>query len=152
MREKKHSFNQFSFQLLSASLVSRGDEDNGLMGFKPEDIQKEKRRGNKLTCSRCKRKGATIGCCKSSCKKSFHLPCAITSKCSFEFIGTYRSFCNVHIATLNTSKRHAHDEICDICRCEMNEYDRMSSMQTTCCQSDKWFHKVTVDCPYRICL
>lgn len=128
------------FQLLT--LVANGDEGNGLMGFLPEDIHKEKKRGSKLTCSRCKRKGATIGCCKSACKKSFHLPCAIKAKCSFEFIDTYRSFCNVHIETVNTSKQHAPDDICGICNCDMGEYDRMSSMQMVCCTTDKWFHKV----------
>lgn len=39
----------FVLQLLSASLVSNGDEGNGLMGFLPVDIQKEKKRGAKLT-------------------------------------------------------------------------------------------------------
>lgn len=114
------------------------------MGFLPEDIQKEIKRGSKLTCSRCKRNGATIGCCKSACRNSFHLPCAIKANCSSEFIDTYRSFCNVHIATINTSKRHTPDEKCFICQCDMNEYDRTSSMQMACCKDDKWFQKVCI--------
>lgn len=112
------------------------------MGFLPDDIMKEKRRGDKLKCSRCKRKGATIGCCKASCKKSYHLPCAIKSKCSFEFIDTFRTFCNVHIETINTTQRHTHDEICGLCKEEMMEFDRSTSMRMVCCDNNQWFHKV----------
>lgn len=48
-----------------------------LFGFSTRDVLKERRRGCKLTCSKCKKKGATVGCETKSCPKSFHYPCAI---------------------------------------------------------------------------
>src|SRR3546814_7789079 len=35
------------------------------------------RRGKKLACSGCKQRGATIGCNVRSCKKSYHVVCAM---------------------------------------------------------------------------
>lgn len=112
------------------------------MGFVPADIEKEEKRGAKLTCSYCKGKGATIGCCKQKCKKSFHLPCAIKSNCSFEFIGTFKTFCALHHATVNTSKKHSIDDVCAICSQKMNEYDVTKSIQMACCRNEDWYHKM----------
>ncbi|XP_027146725.1 uncharacterized protein phf11 isoform X3 [Larimichthys crocea] len=50
-----------------------------LFGFSVDDVIGEVRRGNKLICSHCKKKGATAGCEVVRCKKSFHYPCAVTA-------------------------------------------------------------------------
>lgn len=43
------------------------------------------RRGKKLACAGCKQKGATIGCNVRSCKKSYHVACAMRyTRWSFE--------------------------------------------------------------------
>uniref|UniRef100_A0A4W6D2C0 PHD-type domain-containing protein n=1 Tax=Lates calcarifer TaxID=8187 RepID=A0A4W6D2C0_LATCA len=52
-------------------------EFDDLFGFSVEDVMKEVKRGGKLTCNKCKRKGATAGCEVGRCKKSYHYPCAI---------------------------------------------------------------------------
>ncbi|KAK5618490.1 hypothetical protein CRENBAI_017345 [Crenichthys baileyi] len=48
-----------------------------LFGFSAEDVLKEVKRGGKLCCGRCRRKGATAGCEVKRCKKTFHYPCAV---------------------------------------------------------------------------
>lgn len=48
-----------------------------LFGFSVEDVLEEVKRGNRLICYHCKKKGATVGCEVKRCKKSFHYPCAV---------------------------------------------------------------------------
>lgn len=38
------------FQLFSSGLAQNGDDDEGIMGFLPRDIEKEIQRGRKLVC------------------------------------------------------------------------------------------------------
>eukprot|EP01047_Picozoa_sp_COSAG01_P016172 COSAG01_NODE_822_length_13306_cov_4.866132_13_plen_1123_part_00 len=38
-------------------------------------------RGQTIKCDLCKRTGATVGCCTSSCTASFHFKCAIRARC-----------------------------------------------------------------------
>ncbi|KAM4559443.1 uncharacterized protein phf11 [Odontesthes bonariensis] len=48
-----------------------------LFGFSVDDVLDEVKRGSKLACYYCKKKGATAGCENGRCKKSFHYPCAV---------------------------------------------------------------------------
>ncbi|XP_061547249.1 PHD finger protein 6 isoform X2 [Phycodurus eques] len=48
-----------------------------LFGFSVEDVREEVKRGSKLLCAKCKKKGATAGCEVKSCSKCYHYPCAI---------------------------------------------------------------------------
>ncbi|XP_043690519.1 BRCA1-associated RING domain protein 1-like [Telopea speciosissima] len=41
------------------------------------NLEKEISRGAKLKCSHCGLKGAALGCYAESCRKSFHVPCAV---------------------------------------------------------------------------
>ncbi|KAJ4956378.1 hypothetical protein NE237_013161 [Protea cynaroides] len=41
------------------------------------NLEKEISRGAKLKCSQCGLKGAALGCYAESCRKSFHVPCAV---------------------------------------------------------------------------
>uniref|UniRef100_A0AAQ5ZJS0 PHD-type domain-containing protein n=1 Tax=Amphiprion ocellaris TaxID=80972 RepID=A0AAQ5ZJS0_AMPOC len=54
-----------------------GKKFDDLFGFSVEDVLKEVKRGNKLLCHYCKKKGATAGCEVKRCKKSYHYPCAV---------------------------------------------------------------------------
>ncbi|XP_029386493.1 histone-lysine N-methyltransferase 2A [Echeneis naucrates] len=86
--------------LYSSGLFCRySPEFDDLFGFSVEDVIKEVRRGNKLNCYRCKKKGATAGCEVSRCKRSFHYPCAVQA--GAEIIedpdnGKYGLFCLKH--------------------------------------------------------
>lgn len=93
-------------------------------------------------CVFCKKRGASIGCCSEKCKKSFHLPCALNNQCTFEFVDTYRSFCNLHYTgTVNPSQSHEDDEKCAICTTKMGEFHPSNSMQFSCCSTGHWYHK-----------
>ncbi|XP_017265807.1 actin cytoskeleton-regulatory complex protein pan1 [Kryptolebias marmoratus] len=48
-----------------------------LFGFSVSDVKREVKRGRKLSCSGCRKRGATSGCEVRRCKKSFHYPCAV---------------------------------------------------------------------------
>lgn len=64
--------------LYSSGLFCReSPQFDDLFGFTVSDVLKEIQRGRKLSCNKCKKKGATVGCENKRCKKSFHYPCAI---------------------------------------------------------------------------
>lgn len=90
------------------------------------------------TCYYCKLKGANIGCCRKSCRKSFHLPCALENNCLVQFRDKFPSFCHIHHGIERTSI-HAKDEICLLCSKDMKEFHPVTSVQLNCCES-KWYH------------
>ncbi|XP_044221641.1 uncharacterized protein phf11 isoform X2 [Thunnus albacares] len=74
-------------------------EFDDLFGFSVEDVMKEVRRGNKLACYRCKKKGATAGCEIKRCKKSYHYPCAVQEGAHIvedDDEGNYTLYCSTH--------------------------------------------------------
>lgn len=95
-------------------------------------------------CFYCKKKGATIGCCRAkprSCKRSFHLPCAIKEHCIFSFTEGFQSFCHSH-ANVELSSKYNKKTACKICKNEMGEYNIAQSIESSCCSS--WYHKLCV--------
>lgn len=86
--------------LFSAGIFCRDSpQSDDLFGFSVEDVINEVKRGNKLMCSGCKRKGATAGCGVKRCKRSYHYPCAVDEGAeSFEDpdTGKYELFCFKH--------------------------------------------------------
>ncbi|XP_077072628.1 uncharacterized protein phf11 isoform X4 [Siphateles boraxobius] len=70
-----------------------------LFGFTVEDVTKERRRGKKLFCHHCKKRGATAGCDVKRCKHSYHYPCAIEARGRAKedyTAGKYILFCELH--------------------------------------------------------
>ncbi|XP_020316337.1 PHD finger protein 11 isoform X4 [Oncorhynchus kisutch] len=61
----------------SGIICQNSPEFDNLFGFSVEDVLNELKRGNRLYCYRCKKKGATVGCEVKRCKKSYHYPCAV---------------------------------------------------------------------------
>ncbi|XP_052349173.1 bromodomain and PHD finger-containing protein 3-like isoform X2 [Oncorhynchus keta] len=61
----------------SGIICQNSPEFDDLFGFSVEDVLNELKRGNRLICYRCKKKGATVGCEVKRCKKSYHYPCAV---------------------------------------------------------------------------
>lgn len=45
------------------------------------NVSKAISRGQTIKCDLCKKPGATVGCCTSSCAASFHFKCAIRARC-----------------------------------------------------------------------
>ncbi|XP_076857445.1 uncharacterized protein phf11 isoform X2 [Brachyhypopomus gauderio] len=70
-----------------------------LFGFEVDDVKKEYRRGKKLTCNYCKKKGATAGCEVKSCPRSYHYPCAREARAKpvkNSAQGSYMLYCKYH--------------------------------------------------------
>ncbi|XP_056611566.1 histone-lysine N-methyltransferase 2A [Triplophysa dalaica] len=70
-----------------------------LFGFAVKDVKQEVRRGGKLVCHHCQRRGATAGCEVKSCKRSYHYPCANEANASvIEDLneGRYILYCEKH--------------------------------------------------------
>ncbi|KAJ8410062.1 hypothetical protein AAFF_G00211030, partial [Aldrovandia affinis] len=86
--------------LYSSNLVNKNTpDDDDLLGFDTEDVKEEMRRGRKLKCSQCKRRGATVGCEIRKCKRSFHYQCAMEANAkNVEDVrrGVFKIYCHSH--------------------------------------------------------
>ena len=59
-----------------------------------QNVEKALSRGSKLTCTLCKKRGATTGCCHGDCKCNYHFACGLQDG------GVYKEdktvYCNTH--------------------------------------------------------
>jgi superfamily II DNA or RNA helicase len=89
------------------------------------------KRGRQLACSRCKERGATVGCVVEKCRCNYHLRCAIASK--GEFIGSpYSLYCKDHAV----EKR---EEPKSFCVCGTQDQDD-NSLSLECGSCEMKFH------------
>uniref|UniRef100_I3JHP2 PHD-type domain-containing protein n=1 Tax=Oreochromis niloticus TaxID=8128 RepID=I3JHP2_ORENI len=86
--------------LFSAGIFCRDSPQfDDLFGFSVGDVLNEVKRGSKLTCNHCKKKGATAGCEVKRCKKSYHYPCAVKEGATTiedDDQGRYVIYCSSH--------------------------------------------------------
>ncbi|XP_048504755.1 uncharacterized protein LOC105690534 isoform X3 [Athalia rosae] len=141
--------------LLSSNMEQNGEDDQGILGFMPADIQKELRRGKKLSCCYCKRSGATLGCCHARCKRVFHLPCGLQAGSLHQFFGEFRSYCVTHRIQQKIDE-HIKQEaaaagtvICCICYDDVSPNNTIRTLWAPCCRKNAWFHR---DCVQRLAL
>ncbi|XP_014020131.2 uncharacterized protein phf11 isoform X2 [Salmo salar] len=90
----------------SGIICQNSPELDDLFGFTVKDVQNEMRRGNRLICYRCKRKGATVGCEVKCCQKSYHYPCAVGDRAhnvEDRIAGKYTVYCQKHNPELAAS-------------------------------------------------
>ncbi|KAL4438028.1 hypothetical protein ABPG77_004249 [Micractinium sp. CCAP 211/92] len=59
-------------------------------------VPEEVRRGYSLKCSCCRRRGAAMGCDLSSCRRTYHLPCAMLEKHSRFASDSWQLYCPEH--------------------------------------------------------
>ncbi|XP_061649330.1 PHD finger protein 6 isoform X2 [Phyllopteryx taeniolatus] len=81
---------------------------DNLFGFSVEDVMGEVKRGSKLLCAKCKKKGATAGCEVNTCSKCYHYPCAIEDVAETvvdSAKGEYMLFCFKHKEKQQQSKK-----------------------------------------------
>ena len=55
-------------------------------GEEIKNLESELARAAKLKCSTCGQKGAALGCFVKSCRKSYHLPCALNLDCRWDSV------------------------------------------------------------------
>ncbi|XP_055307028.1 PHD finger protein 7-like [Sitodiplosis mosellana] len=138
----KYSYGEMTLHnfclLFSANLQQKKEVSEGILGYLKEDIKNEVKRASKLTCYYCKLKGASIGCCRKTCRKSFHLPCALENNCLVQFSGEFDSFCHIHHG-IERSSIHTKDEKCLLCNETMKDFHPVTSVELNCCGS-KWYH------------
>ncbi|KAM7380317.1 hypothetical protein PAMP_003625 [Pampus punctatissimus] len=91
-------------------------EFDDLFGFSVVDVMEEVKRGGKLTCFKCKKKGATAGCENRRCKKSYHYPCAVqegAQPVEDADEGKYQLYCRKHYEKMqnegNNGSTNGHD-------------------------------------------
>ncbi|BFG02660.1 uncharacterized protein DMAD_02110 [Drosophila madeirensis] len=130
---------------LSSNLVQRGDDNNGISRFLKEDILAEVERAKKLMCHYCNRGGASIGCCKSTCRRSFHFSCGLENLARNQFCGSYKSYCHSHVG--KSKVRPPADETCVMCLelvvPEKEKFRQVLALQAPCCRNG-WFHRKCV--------
>ncbi|XP_046818615.1 myb-like protein I isoform X4 [Vespa crabro] len=136
--------------LLSSNMEQKGNDNEGILGFLVEDIQKELRRGKRLICSYCKKNGATLGCCNTRCKRIFHFPCGLRAGTLHQFFGEFRSYCINHRPKqkIDEKKRKVIKEntdiLCCICYDNVNPKNFIGTLWAPCCKKDAWFHRKCV--------
>ncbi|XP_059349934.1 histone-lysine N-methyltransferase SETDB2 [Ammospiza nelsoni] len=87
--------------LFSSGFVESEDHnpENLEIRFDVSSVLKELRRGKRLACSFCRKKGATVGCEERTCRRSYHFFCALCDDAAVEtdeVNGVYRVFCPKH--------------------------------------------------------
>ncbi|CAN8196032.1 unnamed protein product [Coccothraustes coccothraustes] len=87
--------------LFSSGFVESEDQnpENLEIRFDVSSVLKELRRGKRLACNFCHKKGATVGCEKRTCRRSYHFFCALCDDAAVEtdeVNGVYRVFCPKH--------------------------------------------------------
>ncbi|XP_034191293.2 uncharacterized protein LOC117609273 isoform X1 [Osmia lignaria lignaria] len=136
--------------LLSSNMEQRGDDNEGILGFLIADIQKELRRGKRLTCTYCKKSGATLGCCNVKCKRIFHYPCGLNAGTLNQFFGEFRSFCINHRpkqkidSEMKKELTISSKVMCYICYDQVNPYSITDTIWAPCCNKNAWFHRKCV--------
>lgn len=133
--------------LFSSGLEQKGKDDDGIRGFLPADIRKEIKRGARLKCVYCHKKGATVGCAEQRCKKSYHLPCGNKHDSLQQHFDQFKSFCKEHRPTQKLGKRGGKrsdksDNICTICQEKVVRKATFKVLWTPCCE--EFFHKECV--------
>lgn len=129
---------QFHLQLFSSNLQQKLDDKEEILGYLKDDVKKEIKRASKLTCFYCRLKGANIGCCRKSCRKSFHLPCLLQHNGSVQFCDKFDSFCHIH-HNVERSSIHSKEEICSLYSQNMMEIHAITSIELNCCGSKESF-------------
>ncbi|XP_036396889.1 uncharacterized protein phf11 [Megalops cyprinoides] len=94
----------------SSNLVNPDTPDgDDLLGFALDDVREEIRRGRRLKCPKCKKLGATVGCEKGICKRSYHFLCALedhAEKVEDVNKGIFKIYCVKH-KQADVNERHS---------------------------------------------
>ncbi|KAK7863552.1 hypothetical protein R5R35_011177 [Gryllus longicercus] len=135
--------------LLSSKVQQRGSDNEGILGFLPMDIRNEVKRGKKLTCIYCGKRGATLSCHYSKCRSHFHLPCGRSRDTFHEFFGEFKSFCCRHRKTQRIKgdvlkAMSGKQSTCSICLESVPATPSPSTLWAPCCSKDAWFHRICI--------
>jgi len=137
--------------LFSSGLGQAGGEGEGLKGFLHQDINREVKRGARLKCVYCRKKGATVGCAEPKCKKSYHLNCGYNHKALCQFYDQFKSYCREHRPVQRVQRRggggkngdKALTEIqCAVCQEKVLKKVSLQTLVSPCCSG--FLHRTCV--------
>ncbi|XP_072849956.1 PHD finger protein 11 isoform X2 [Pogona vitticeps] len=99
--ERKAVTLTYSAKLYSSGLMESEEysPDNVDIRFDVTSVLSEIKRGKRLICNFCRKKGATVGCEIKTCRRSYHYFCALCDDAAVEtdeIKGIYRMFCPNH--------------------------------------------------------
>jgi len=126
--------------MFSSGLEQKGEEDQGIMGFQPDDIIKEWKRGSYLKCFYCKKKYSTVGCIATGCRKCYHLPCGLENGSLQQFFGNFGSYCLEHRPLQEPKHKPGSKKAreCGICLDNLNPKS-YQNLYSPCCGG--YFHR-----------
>lgn len=130
--------------LFSSGLGQKGKENEGIKGFLAADIRKELKRGARLKCVHCRKKGATVGCAEQKCKKSYHLPCGSRQDSLQQYFDQFKSYCREHrpaqkVVRTGNKRGDKKENICVICQQKLLRKTNMKTLWGPCCE--EFFHR-----------
>uniref|UniRef100_A0A8D0GXH9 G2/M-phase specific E3 ubiquitin protein ligase n=1 Tax=Sphenodon punctatus TaxID=8508 RepID=A0A8D0GXH9_SPHPU len=127
--------------LMSSGIWQRGEEEEGIYGFLIADIRKEVNRAARLKCNICKKKGASVGCVASKCKRSYHFPCGVERQCIFQFMDNFASYCWEHRPVQKPPSSSCEGSSqCTVCLEFVEHVPSYDILKSSCCKN-AWFHR-----------
>jgi len=134
----------------SSSLEQKGKNHQDVHGFLSEDILKEVKRGMGIKCHKCGTTGATVDCCNTKCKRTYHFRCGTESGMLNQYCGAFNSFCIDHRPTQKVPKCFLKDlpVTCIICNEIVIGKPNYDVLWAPCCK-ENWCHH---DCIQRLAL
>uniref|UniRef100_A0A8C9FY34 PHD finger protein 11 n=1 Tax=Pavo cristatus TaxID=9049 RepID=A0A8C9FY34_PAVCR len=79
--QKRNSLNLFSSGFVESEEYNPENLD---LRFDVESVLNELKRGKRLVCNFCRKKGATVGCEERACRRSYHYFCALCDDAAIE--------------------------------------------------------------------
>ncbi|KAK5650262.1 hypothetical protein RI129_001291 [Pyrocoelia pectoralis] len=129
--------------LLSETITQSGEDEEGILGFMPQDITKELERSKSKKCCYCNEMMATLGCVHKHCNRKFHLYCGYINNAMFHFT-KFTVHCNLHTKPSNLPayiKKSLKDYYCLICLDAFHETIKPSEVYwASCCKSRVLLH------------
>lgn len=129
--------------LLSETITQSGEDEEGILGFMPQDIRKELERSKSKKCCYCNEMMATLGCVHKHCNRKFHLYCGYINNAMFHFT-KFTVHCNLHTKPSNLPayiKKSLKDYYCLICLDAFHEKIKPSEIYwASCCKSRVLLH------------
>ncbi|RZF42414.1 hypothetical protein LSTR_LSTR004222 [Laodelphax striatellus] len=130
--------------LLSSIVVQKGEDEEGILGFLPDDILQAAQALSRVECTYCGARGANVRCAAARCRVVFHYPCGIKNNSFHKFSGRFPSYCSKHRSQQRIPKKvleliKSAQLECVVCL-DSVELDT-NMIWAPCCQKSALFHR-----------
>ncbi|XP_061312215.1 pineapple eye protein-like [Pezoporus flaviventris] len=128
--------------LFASDLRPQGTEQEEVMEFLPEEVDRTAKLAARMVCFVCGKRGATITCQETGCDRRFHLPCAVEGECVTRYLLPYSSFCWEH-RPQQQELAAPEDANCLICKDPVEGRTTYGTMVCPACKH-AWFHRACI--------